>query len=57
MTMKRRWIPFAALAVLMLLLASFQVTEGSHAVVTRFGKPVRVVENAARHGQARRREV
>lgn len=47
--MKRRWIPFAALAVLMLLLASFQVTEGSHAVVTRFGKPVRVVENAGLH--------
>jgi len=44
--MNRRWIPITAIALLALVLSSFQVAEGSHAVVTRFGKPVKLVEDA-----------
>jgi membrane protease subunit HflC len=47
--MKRRWIPLVAVALLLLVTASFSVAEGTHAVVTRFGKPVTVVENAGLH--------
>ncbi|MCH2101687.1 MAG: protease modulator HflC [Planctomycetes bacterium] len=47
--MKRRWIPITAIALLAIALSSFQVTEGSHAVVTRFGKPVALIEGAGLH--------
>lgn len=47
--MNRRWIPITAVAALLLAMSSFQVAEGSHAVVTRFGKPVTLVENAGLH--------
>jgi modulator of FtsH protease HflC len=47
--MKRRWIPFAILAVLLATLSSFQVPEGSYGIVMRFGKPVKVVEETGLH--------
>lgn len=47
--MNRRWIPLSAIALLAVVLSSFQVEEGSYAVVTRFGKPVTLVEEAGLH--------
>lgn len=47
--MKRRWIPFAVIAILLAMLSSFQVAEGSYGIVMRFGKPVKVIEKAGLH--------
>lgn len=47
--MKRRWIPVLGGALLLLVLSTFQVAEGSYSVLTRFGKPVKVVEDAGLH--------
>jgi modulator of FtsH protease HflC len=47
--MKRRWIPLLIVAALFVMLSSFQVSEGSYGVVMRFGKPVKVVEEAGLH--------